>query len=320
MRMPAGATTIDPPRAAPPYSDPMKPIDSAVVAVAGLGTRLYPTSAAVPKEMLPVGRFPVLHHVLEELTAAGVCRILLVTNHTKPAIRDYVEGLPKLADRWREIDFQFVEQSIDPEVGKPAGTGDAVARAERFAADRDFLVAFGDSIVESERPGSLVARMARAHTARAAACCIAVARVRPEDVSRYGVVSPRTGEQLEDADAFALDGIVEKPPPERAPSHFAVSARYSFSPEIFATLRETEATAGGEVYLTHAIEALIDAGRTVCAVPLEDAERRRDIGNHASYFEAFVDFALADPDCGDDLARHLREALEPRPSERSLTP
>ena len=290
----------------------MESIDAAVVAAAGLGTRLYPTSAAVPKEMLPVGRFPVLHHVLEELTAAGVRRILLVTNRTKPSIRDYVAGLPKLEDRWREIEFQFVEQPIDQGFGKPAGTGDAVAQAERFAADREFLVAFGDSIIHSDRPGSLVARMARAHTARAAACCIAVARVRPEDVSRYGVVSPRAGEQLEGTDAFALDGIVEKPPPESAPSHFAVSARYSFSPEIFAALRETQATAGGEIYLTHAIDALIDAGRTVCAVPLEAAERRRDIGNHASYFEAFVDFALADPDCGDDLARHMREALQRR--------
>ena len=291
----------------------MKPIDSAVVAVAGLGTRLYPTSAAVPKEMLPVGRFPVLHHVLEELSAAGIRRILLVTNSSKPAIKDYVDGLTAMDDRWRAVEFQFVEQAIPEGSGKPAGTGDAVARAEGFAGDRDFVVAFGDSIVHSDRPGSLVARMIKAHMARAAACCIAVTRVPREEVDRSGVVDPSVDEPQQGADAFAIDGIVEKPTPERAPSEFAVSARYSFSPAIFAKLRHTEATPSGEVYLTHAIEALIQSGSTVCAVPLSARERRRDIGNHASYFEAFVDYALADDDCGEQVARHMREALDRRP-------
>ena len=290
----------------------MNTIDSAVVAAAGMGTRLYPTSASVPKEMLPVGRFPVLHHVLEELAAAGIRRMLLITNPGKPAIRHYVDGLPALAESWRGVDFEFVEQTIREGTAKPAGTGDAVALAEQFVGERHFVVAFGDSIVDSDRRGSLVARMIQEHEARQASCCIAVTEVRPEDVSRYGIVSPRPGEALAGACSFAIGGIVEKPAAEHAPSNLAVSARYSFSPEVFSQLRKTATTAGGEVYLTHAIEGLIGAGLNVRAVPLSPQERRCDIGNHASYFEAFVDFALADADCGEHLADYMEKALANR--------
>jgi UTP--glucose-1-phosphate uridylyltransferase len=287
----------------------MDMIDSAVVAVAGLGTRLYPTSAAVPKEMLPLGRYPVLHHVLEELTAAGIRRILLVTNSRKPAIKKYVDGLPALAQTWKRIDFEFVEQGIPTSTAKPAGTGDAVALAERFVGDRHFVVAFGDSIVDGDCRGSLVRRMIRQHEARQAACCIAVTEVPQEDVSRYGVVEPKQGAGDDGTGAIPIDGIVEKPTPENAPSNLAVSARYSFSPAIFRELKETKSTPDGEVYLTHAIAGLINSGLPVFAVPLNGQERRCDIGNHASYFEAFVDFALADPDCGDCLASYMQNAL-----------
>ena len=176
----------------------MKTIDSAVVAVAGLGTRLHPTSASVPKEMLPVGRFPVLHHVLDELTAAGIGRFLLVTNPSKPAIEHYIEGLPNLSACWKDVEFNFIEQGIPEGATKPAGTGDAVALAERFVGGRDFIVAFGDSIVESDRPGSLVARMIRPmywDTAEAAAtcrtvCCIWPMRSAVAETSAWGFCVP----------------------------------------------------------------------------------------------------------------------------------
>ena len=54
-------------------------ISKAIAPVAGLGTRLLPTTKVLPKEMLPVGRLPVIHHVVEELIAAGIRQILFVT-------------------------------------------------------------------------------------------------------------------------------------------------------------------------------------------------------------------------------------------------
>ena len=58
-------------------------ITKAVVPVAGLGTRLLPTTKAIPKEMLPVGRYPIIQHVVEELAASGIARTLFVTSRNK---------------------------------------------------------------------------------------------------------------------------------------------------------------------------------------------------------------------------------------------
>ena len=50
-------------------------VKKAIVPVAGIGTRLLPTTKALPKEMLPVGRLPIIHRVIEELVAAGITQI-----------------------------------------------------------------------------------------------------------------------------------------------------------------------------------------------------------------------------------------------------
>ena len=54
-------------------------VDVAVVPVAGLGTRLLPLTRSIPKELLPLGRKPVLQHVIDELRSAGIRHIVLVT-------------------------------------------------------------------------------------------------------------------------------------------------------------------------------------------------------------------------------------------------
>ena len=125
-------------------------IAKAIVPVAGLGTRLLPTTQALPKEMLPVGRLPVVHHVVEELAAAGIRQILFVTGRGKTAIEDYFDD-SAMSYRERGIEFFSARQP------QPPGTGTAVAAGEAFTADEPFVVAFGDSIVRTRQRSSPVA-------------------------------------------------------------------------------------------------------------------------------------------------------------------
>jgi UTP--glucose-1-phosphate uridylyltransferase len=69
-------------------------IFKAVVPVAGLGTRLLPATKAQPKEMLPVGRKPVVQYVVEELQSAGLNQILFVTGRKKTVIEDHFDTDP----------------------------------------------------------------------------------------------------------------------------------------------------------------------------------------------------------------------------------
>src|SRR5690349_16510966 len=183
----------------------------AVVPVAGRGTRLLPLTRAVPKELLPLDGRPIVEHVVDELRAAGVDRIALITRAGKGAIEDHFDDRRIVAIRQ----------------GEPRGLGDAVACAETLPPSGPFVVALGDCVFRSS---AVVSALLTAHAAQpGAAAVIAVERVPPERVSRYGVVA-LDGERVVD--------VVEKPAPQDAPSDLAIAARYVLTPAIFAALRE----------------------------------------------------------------------------------
>jgi len=78
---------------------------------------------------------------------------------------------------------------------------------------------------------------------------------------------------------------------------------------VFDALEKTPPGKGGEIQLTDAIRALIRQGGKAYGVRLTGGERRYDIGNFDAYFQAFVEFALADPKHGEALRRHLEDLL-----------
>ena len=273
-------------------------IAKAIVPVAGLGTRLLPTTKSLSKEMLPVGRLPVVHHVVEELATAGIRQILFITGRDKSAIENHFDD-SGAGYRERGIEFFFAHQP------PPPGTGTAVAAGEAFAADEPFVVAFGDSIVRTSSSRPLLQRMIDSHLRHCAACTIGAYEVPEDQMHHYGILVP----EVATAEDSKLTTILEKPTPAQTPSRLAVSARYVFSSTIFAHIRATAPSPSGEVYLTDAISALIAAGAPVRAVRLGTDEQRYDIGNHLSYFATFIDYALDDPEWGAQIRTYLREKL-----------
>ena len=302
-------------------------ISKAIVPVAGLGTRLLPTTKALPKEMLPVGRLPVIHHVVEELVAAGIRQILFVTGGNKGAIEDHFDESSELVRRLeaerhdmlatchlgfreRGIEFFSVRQRILPGQTKPAGTGDAVVAGRAFVGDVPFVVAFGDSIVRTAAGNPLLQRMIASHLDHNSACTIGAYEVADELMHHYGILVPETI----GADDTKLIDLLEKPKPDQTSSRLAISARYVFSPAIFDQISQLMPSPSGEFYLTDAIGALISAGSTVRAVRLSRDEKRCDIGNHLAYFETFVDYALDDPEWGAQIRAYMREKSAGGPS------
>jgi UTP--glucose-1-phosphate uridylyltransferase len=89
----------------------------------------------------------------------------------------------------------------------------------------------------------------------------------------------------------------------------AVAARYVFDPRIFDFLANLPPGKGGEIQLTDAVRSMLRAGGRVYGVCLAPGERRYDIGNYASYFRAFCDFAMADPRHGPALRRYIAEQV-----------
>ena len=126
-----------------------------------------------------------------------------------------------------------------------------------------------------------------------------------EETKKYGVVRPAG----EIGDDFAIQDIVEKPDPAEAPSCLAVAARYIFTPDIFSAIDALEPGLGGELWLTDAIRILLQRGAPVRCVRLNGVEKRYDIGMPLTYYKAFADFALRDPEYGDEFRVYLQDKL-----------
>jgi UTP--glucose-1-phosphate uridylyltransferase len=290
-------------------------IQSAVIPVAGHGTRLLPATKSQPKEMLPVARKPIVQYVVEELVSNGIQQILFVTGRNKASIENHFDHDPELFQALSATDRQDLLKELDFDALKAnffytrqrlqKGLGDAVLCGENFAGEEPFLVALGDSILGLHAVSRAVSRMADVFDSRRASCVIAVEEVPAEETSHYGIVQP--DEKADDV--FRIVNLVEKPSPDKAPSNLAIAGRYIFSPVIFDKIRQVQPDRRGEIQLTNAIQYLCDEGRRVIAVKLSPDEKRYDIGNFPSYFESFVEFALADPVYGAEFRRVLERLL-----------
>jgi len=293
----------------------MKRIRKCVIPAAGLGTRLLPATKSQPKEMVPVGRKPVIQYVVEEAIAAGLNEILIITGSKKRSIEDHFdydhvleEELQKSGRNHLSKDTNLFErddiQLLFTRQAKPTGLADAVSLAKVFVDGEDFVVCLGDNIVVSPDGDQYLSSLIRMHQERRAVASIALKRVEPGELNRYGVVQATvTGQEAEITD------LVEKPRPEGAPSNLAIVGRYVFSPEIFDVIPSTPIGFGGERQLTDAIRMLVQRRKKIWGLILSERHVLHDVGTPFSYALAFIDMSLRDPELGPELRKRLREML-----------
>ncbi|NBD36961.1 MAG: NTP transferase domain-containing protein [Verrucomicrobia bacterium] len=260
----------------------------ALIPAAGMGTRYLPLSKAVPKELIPVNGFPVLHHVVAEAKAVGCREIGIVLSEGKEAIRTYFSedsellawldgnGKRHVMSEWEALmeglTFRWIDQ---PE---QRGLGDAIACGESFADGDPVCVLLGDTIMEGGSPlGPMVA-----HYRKSGFSQVAVEPVSRSKAVRYGVCGG-----VRDGDGnFQLNRMVEKPLSEQIPmmrdergqplqDAYAFAARYVLTPTVFGALHAIPPGHNGEVQLTDAMAVVLEKeGFGAVAIP----GRRLDVG------------------------------------------
>jgi UTP--glucose-1-phosphate uridylyltransferase len=287
-------------------------IDLAVIPVAGLGTRLLPATKSQPKEMLPVGRKPVVQYIVEEMLGVGMRRVLFITGPGKTSIENHFDLNQELIQNLREHGKESLLAELEFERAplqyfytrqrQLLGLGHAILCAEPFAAGSPFVVALGDSIIGVNKRSSVVQTMLECYEKQRAEAVVVFEEVPPHEVTHYGIAKPKTRGSV-----FELEDVIEKPTESEAPSNLAIAARYVLSPRIFQVLRATAPGKGGEIQLTDALRTIIKQGGKIYGVVLPANERRYDIGHFDSYYAAFLEFALADEKYGPKLRQYLED-------------
>jgi UTP--glucose-1-phosphate uridylyltransferase len=288
----------------------MSTIKKAIIPVAGAGTRFLPATKAQPKEMLPIIDKPVVQYIVEEAVASGIEDIILVTGPSKVSIEnhfDYNYELQALLkkqgkeDKRQEIkeiadmaNFIYVRQK------GPYGNGTPVLNCRHIIGDDPFAVIWGDDLFVGEGEPRLkqLIKTYEKYTDPVLSCI----EIDDGGTEKYGVID---GVELED-EVIEVKNIVEKPGPQKAPSHWGSIGAYILTPDIFDELAKVKPGKDDELWLVDAIFAL-SKKRPIYAKKLQGTFY--DTGSKLGWLKANIDFALQREDLKDELQKYLKTII-----------
>lgn len=287
-------------------------IKKAILPVAGLGTRFLPASKSIPKEMVTVVDRPAIEYVVREAVEAGIEQIILVTHASKASIENYFDRnfeLETTLEQKKKYDLlEAITNIVPPHVSivsvrqpQPLGLGHAVLCAKDIVGDDDFAVLLPDVLVKEKSEQNDLQRMIQRFDASSAAQ-IMVEAVPENLVNQYGIVdvaqSPNEGESIK------MQGIVEKPSIEDAPSNLSVVGRYVLPNQVMQLLQTTPKGAGNEIQLTDAI-ATLQQSNTVEAYRMQG--QTFDCGSKLGYLKAVLHYGVAHEKLGQDFKALIKE-------------
>ena len=230
-----------------------------IILAGGSGTRLYPITVAVSKQLLPIYDKPMIYYPLSVLMLTGIREIAIITTP-----QDAEQFRRALGDgsQWG-LSFSFIEQP------SPDGLAQAYILAEDFLAGAASAMVLGDNIFY----GHGLPELLRAADAQAAGGTVFGYQV--SDPERYGVVD------------FGSDGsvksIIEKP--EVPPSNFAVTGLYFLDGSAPARARTVKPSARGELEITTLMELYLADGQ-LSVQRMGRGYAWLDTGTHGSLLDA----------------------------------
>jgi UTP--glucose-1-phosphate uridylyltransferase len=281
-------------------------VRKAVIPAAGFGTRFLPATKAVPKELLPIVDKPTIQYIMEEVVAAGIDEVILITGREKGSIEDHFDTSGELENhlkKKKKEDLLKIIQKISEMVTlvsvrqkEPLGLGHAILCAKRTVGNEPFAVLLGDDLIDSQIP--CIKQMIDLYSSEMQAL-IAIQQVPQEEAHLYGIIR---GQKVKER-VYRIEEMVEKPPRGKAPSNLAIIGRYILPPQIFSILEKVPPDRNGEIQLTN---GLVELNRKEAIFGYEFIGDRYDAGDKLGYLQANISYGLKHPDLGPKLKEFLK--------------
>ncbi|MDO5714642.1 MAG: UTP--glucose-1-phosphate uridylyltransferase GalU [Tissierellia bacterium] len=284
-------------------------IKKAIIPVAGFGTRMFPLTKTIPKEMLPVYNRPAIQYIIEEAVDSGIEKILLITRGDKDSIEDHFDiqnhWLNRLSGKQKDEEHR-IRCILDrcnifyKRQGEIKGLGHAILQGASFVDDEYFAVLLGDDVIYDEDPciGQLIRVFEKYQSS-----IIGTKRVSKNEVFKYGVID---GVEKEKG-ITQIHEIIEKPSVEATKNNLVTQGRYILSPKIFEILKKIKPGVDDEIQLTDALDQL---AKKESMYSYEFKGKRYDLGNELGILKAFIEFALRDRTNREQTKNYLKELHE----------
>ncbi len=296
---------------------PLPKVRKAVIAAAGFGTRFLPQTKAMPKEMLPIVDKPIIQYIVEELVAAGIQDIVIVTGYHKRSIEDHFDdisgdlranleqgGKLKLLEETDKIadlaNFVYVRQK------GPYGTATPLVNVHHLIGNEPFIYVFADDLIVANP--NCYKQMIDLYEETGGAILPCIRLTSDAQYDRYGVL----GGELISTDVLKMDTIMEKPGRAHAPTDFGSVGGYLLTADVFDYLEHGQSKLGPdqEFYLTdNVIQPMLDDGKLFFGCKVKNSVRY-DTGNKLDYLKTVVDFALKHEDIRDEFREYLHAVLQ----------
>ncbi|MGB9743382.1 MAG: UTP--glucose-1-phosphate uridylyltransferase [Minisyncoccales bacterium] len=285
-------------------------IKKAIILIGGLGTRFLPLSKVVTKEFWPLVDKPIIQYIIEEAIRAKVKEIIFVLRPKDRNIINYFQKNPRLEkilkkkkdikllaalkilqNLARQVLFSYVYQK------QPLGDGHAVKQAEKLAKKEPCLVLFSDDVVEAKIScGQQLIKVFNQYQKPV----IALARLPKEKLSSYGIVkTKKIAPHL-----YQIEGIVEKPSINKAPSNLAIVGKYIIDASVFNFLQK-KITTKGEIRLSGIFNEMIKNGQTIYGYEFNG--KWLECGNKLAYLKSNLYLSLKHPQFGKELKKFLNQ-------------
>jgi UTP--glucose-1-phosphate uridylyltransferase len=283
----------------------------AIIAVAGLGTRFLPVTKALTKEMLPIIDKPIIQYDVEELVAAGIKRIILVTrrdtrivaNHFKRDLdlerqlraagkKDLLKKVKRLANL---ASFEYLEQTKK----MPYGNGTPLRIAADLVKDGPFFYLYGDDMTLSSK--SVCQQLLEVYKKnRDAAAVMAAQRMPREVLYRYGVIKKKRGSRN------LLDYIIEKPKAGQEPSDLVSFGRFLLTPKILPIIKKLKTGKGSELWM---VDALTDLAKKEKVIVYPIQGKWLTTGDPLNYLKTMMEFVWQRKELKDELGKYIVKKL-----------
>jgi dTDP-glucose pyrophosphorylase len=239
-----------------------------LIPAAGGGTRLYPFSKAVPKEMYPILGKAVIEHSIENLRKGGIEDIFIIVGYQKGALMDYI-GDGSLYG----ANVAYIYQT------KRKGIAHAILQSKHWI-NHSFVTLLGDSFIE---PKEEILRIMELHEKKGPIATVLLFKVK--NPTGYGIVKLKS---LENGYGV-IDKMIEKPSLKEAEEfetngeYYALCGLYVFEPKIFDYIEKTEPGTNNEIQITDAIHLAVKNGEEACGMILKG--KYLDVGKWRTILE-----------------------------------